>query len=92
MVADGLAIERAMASAVMVGVDLVIQEYSDFSTRKVDSWGRDKMADIFQTTFFKCIFLNENIWISNTISLKFVPKGPIDNNTALVQILASMTA
>ena len=37
MVADGLAIERAMASAVMVGVDLVIQEYSDFSTRKVDS-------------------------------------------------------
>ena len=27
---------------------------------------------------FKCIFLNENISISNKISLKFVLKGPID--------------
>ena len=27
---------------------------------------------------FKCIFLNENIWISIKISLKFVPKGPIN--------------
>ena len=40
------------------------------------------MADYFQT-FFKCIFLNENVWILSTIWLKFVPKGPIDNNTAL---------
>ena len=46
------------------------------------------MADIFQMTFSNVFFLNENIWISNTISLKFVPKGPIDNNTALVQIMA----
>ena len=37
---------------------------------------------------FKCIFLNENIWISIKISLKFVPKGPINNITALVQIIA----
>ena len=36
----------------------------------------------------KCIFLNENIWISNKNSLKFVPKGPIDNIPALVQIMA----
>ena len=28
---------------------------------------------------FKCIFLNENVWISIKISLKFVPKGPINN-------------
>ena len=28
---------------------------------------------------FKCIFLNESIWISIEISLKFVPKGPIYN-------------
>ena len=33
---------------------------------------------------FKCIFLNENIWISINISLKFVPKGPINNIPALV--------
>ena len=34
------------------------------------------------------IFLNENIWISIKISLKFVPKGPINNIPALVQIMA----
>ena len=38
--------------------------------------------------FFKCIFLNKNVWISITISLKFVPKGPIENMPALVQIMA----
>ena len=34
--------------------------------------------------FFKCIFLNENTWISINISVKFVPKGLIDNMAALV--------
>ena len=29
---------------------------------------------------FKRIFLNENVWISIKISLKFVPKGLIINN------------
>ena len=38
---------------------------------------------------FKCIFLNENVCISIQISLKFVPKGPINNITALVQIMAT---
>ena len=37
---------------------------------------------------FKCIFLKENVWIPTQISLKFVPKGPIDNIPALVQIMA----
>ena len=36
----------------------------------------------------KCIFLNENIWISIKISLKFVPRGPINNIPELVQIMA----
>ena len=42
----------------------------------------------FPDDIFKCIFLNENVWISNKISLKFVPKGPINNIPALVQIMA----
>ena len=33
---------------------------------------------------FKCIFLNENALIQIKISLKFVPKGPINNIPALV--------
>ena len=37
---------------------------------------------------FKCIFLNENVWIPIRISLKFVPKCLIKNNPALVQIMA----
>ena len=37
---------------------------------------------------FKHIFFNENVWISIKISLKFVPKGPINNIPALVQIMA----
>ena len=42
----------------------------------------------FPEDIFKCIFLNESIWISIDISLKFVPKGPINNIPALVQIMA----
>ena len=42
----------------------------------------------FADDIFKCIFLNGNIWISIEISLKFVPKGPINNIPALVQIMA----
>ena len=37
---------------------------------------------------FKWIFLNENVWISIQISLKFVPKGSIKYIPALVQIMA----
>ena len=42
----------------------------------------------FANDTFKRIFLNENVRISITISLKFVPKGPNNNNPALVQIMA----
>ena len=42
----------------------------------------------FADDIFKCIFLNENVWISIRISLKFVPKGPINIIPALVQIMA----
>ena len=37
---------------------------------------------------FKWIFLNENVWISIEILLKFVPDGPTNTITALVQIMA----
>ena len=37
---------------------------------------------------FKCIFLNENVWISLEISLKFVPKVWNNNIPGLVQIMA----
>ena len=43
----------------------------------------------FVDDIFKCIFLNDNIWIPITISFKFVPKGQINNIPALVQIMAA---
>ena len=42
----------------------------------------------FADNIFKRIFFNENVWISIKISLKFVPKGPINNIPALIQIMA----
>ena len=42
----------------------------------------------FPDDILKWIFLTENVWISIEISLKFVPKGPINNIPALVQIMA----
>ena len=34
------------------------------------------------------IFVNENVRVSTKFSLKFIPKGPINNIPALVQIMA----
>ena len=41
----------------------------------------------FPDDIFKCIFCNENVSIPIKIPLKFVPKGPINNIPALVQIM-----
>ena len=42
----------------------------------------------FADDTFKCIFLNENVRILIKISLKFVPKGPINNIPSLILIMA----
>ena len=47
----------------------------------------NKMAAILANDNFKCSFVNENDRIPIQISLKFVPKSPIDNNPALVMIM-----
>ena len=54
-----------------------------FNTLRSRQNGRHFADDIF-----KRIFLNENIWILTKISLKFVPKGSINNIPALVQMMA----
>ena len=53
------------------------------NTLRLRQNGRHFPDDIFQ-----CIFLNENVWISIKISLTFFPEGPINNNPALVYIMA----
>ena len=42
----------------------------------------------FPDDIFKCIFLNENVSIPIKISLKIVPKSPINTIPAYVQIMA----
>ena len=49
--------------------------------------GQDKMVAIFASAKFKYIFLNENFWISNQISLEYVPVGHINNIPLLIQIM-----
>ena len=46
------------------------------------------MAAILADDIFNCIFLNESDRIPIRISLKYVPRSPIDNKAALVQVMA----
>ena len=46
------------------------------------------MAAILADDIFNSIFLNENGMIPIQISLKCVPRSPIDNKPALVQVMA----
>ena len=46
------------------------------------------MDAILADDIFKCVFLNEINRIPIQISTKRVPKSPIDNKPALVQVMA----
>ena len=46
------------------------------------------MPAILADDIFKCIFVYQNGRISIQISLKLIPKIPIDNKPALVQVMA----
>ena len=54
----------------------------------VNTLGPRQNGRHFADDTFKYILLNENVCFSNTISLKYVPWGVIDNKPALVQIMA----
>ena len=58
------------------------------STLYINTLRPRKNGRHFADDIIKCIFLNENVWIPIKISLKFVPKGRINNIPALVQIMA----
>ena len=46
------------------------------------------MAATLADDNLKCIFVNENDRTPIRISLKFIPRRPIDNTPALVQVMA----
>ena len=46
------------------------------------------MTAVLADDIFKCIFLNENDRIPIQISVKLIPRSPIDNKPALVKVMA----
>ena len=73
----------AMANQGVLSVWCWVIPGASFNTLRPRQNGRHFPDDIF-----KWIFLNENVWISINISLKFVPRGPINNIPTLVQVMA----
>ena len=54
-------------------------------------WGNSSFPEQnghFTHNIFQCIFMDTKFRIWIWISLKFVPKGPIDNKSALAQVMA----
>ena len=77
-------VESAGANRVpIVPEDSGSHRHREFNTLRPKQDGRHFADDIFT-----CIFFNENCCILIEFSLKYVRKGPIDNNRALVQIMA----
>ena len=72
----------AIATILIKLLDIIIYLLS-VNTLRPRQYGRH-----FADDTFKRIFVNENVKISIKNSLNFVPKGPFNNNSALVQIMA----
>ena len=62
----------------------VASQIAGISKHCIHSSLRGQNARHFAGDIFRCIFVNEKFYILIQISLKFVSKGPIDNNLALV--------
>ena len=71
-----------------VSIALAIWCYQNKEKWSINTMRPRQNGRHFADDIFKCIFLKENAWILIKISLKFVPKGPIDKIPALVQIMA----
>ena len=57
--------------------------YASLSLSELIHWGSDTLVTILRTSYSNH-FLHENWRVLNQISLKFVPKGSLDNKPALV--------
>ena len=66
----------------------LIQATSHKGTSQFNSSPHGQNGCHFADDIFKWIFMSEIFFISIQISLKFVPKGVIDNMSALVQVMA----
>ena len=93
-----LGYKGAMLLARLLSIPVGFKALSDanYLTHELKHWHEVRLNTLrprrneqhFADDNFKRIFFNENVWIPIKISLKFVPKGPINNIPALVQIIA----
>ena len=79
-----------ISSKIWIRSNLVNSIFSGTATRSqsVNTFRPRQNGGHFADGIFKCIFLNKNILISTTVSLKIVPKVPINIIPSLVQIMA----
>ena len=72
--------------------ELVMAQFTNAYIRHLPKWVNTlrprQNGRHFADDTFKRIFVNENVRILTEISLKFVPKGPINNISSLVQTMA----
>ena len=77
-----------MTAALMKLLDDILWESSEIShisihENTLNTLKPEIIECYFPEDIFKCIFLNDNEQFAIKISLKFVPKGPINNIPAL---------
>ena len=88
-----LDVDAAVAHVQMESEDEAGMDATDISVemevgRGLNSLSLRQNGRHFADDICRCIFVNEKFYILIEISLKFVPKGPINNIPALVQIMA----
>ena len=64
------------------------QPNSTYDPDKLNSSPPGQNGRHFADDIFRRVFVNEKLCTLIKISLNFVPRDPIDNNTALVQVMA----
>ena len=79
-------------------IELLLQSYHSYkllfghengpSSASLNSSPPGQTGHHFRNDICKCIFVKEMSYILIRISLKLVPKGPIDNKSALVWVMA----
>ena len=77
-----------MSSGIQLRLSVLLQLHLHSPFNHVNTLRPRQNGRHFPDDIFKWIFLNENVWISINISLKFVPRGPINNIPTLVQVMA----
>ena len=68
------------------GKDETMNSQKTLHTLPLTHWGRDKMAAIFQTTYSNAFSQMKTYELRSKFHCSFVPRGPINNIPALIQI------